>query len=98
MEFLEWSYSGIEGSLQKVGFFLGGLTIYIYIYIYIYSINVDSIWIPVKTYIKDEMKVDTEKRAVFVEEYIATDVQQVKERHHKVTEYQKKNEHKTLNL
>ena len=77
----------------------GGVTIYIYIYIYmcVYSppINVDSIWTPVKKYRKDEMKVDTEKEQCFFEEYVASDLQYVIERHHKVIEYQKKNEHKT---
>ena len=36
------------------------------IYIWSPSINVDSIWIPVKSYIKNEMKVDTEKRDLFL--------------------------------
>ena len=66
------------------------------IYVFSPSINVDSIWTPVKKYIKDEMKVDTEKEQCFFEEYIASDLQKIIERHHKVIEYQKKNDHKTL--
>ena len=66
------------------------------IYIFSPSINVDSIWTPVKKYIKDEMKVDTEKEQCFFGEYIASDLQQIIEQHHKVIEYQKKNDHKTL--
>ena len=66
------------------------------IYVFSPSINVDSIWTPVKKYIKDEMKVDTEKEQCFFEEYIASDLQKNIERHHKVIEYQKKNDHKTL--
>ena len=58
--------------------------------------NVDSIWTPVKKYVKDEMKVDTEKEQCFFEEYVPSELQQVIERHHKVIEYQKKNDHKTL--
>ena len=45
---------------------------------------------------KDEMKVDTEKEQCFFEEYIASDLQQIIEKHHKVIEYQKKNDHKAL--
>ena len=56
----------------------------------------DSIWIPVKKYIKDEMKLDFEKEQCFFEEYIASDLQKVIERHQKIIEHQKKNEHKTL--
>ena len=66
------------------------------IYVFSPSINVDSIWTPVKKYIKDEMKVDTEKEQCFFEEYIASDLQKIIERHHKVIEHQKKNDHKTL--
>ena len=66
------------------------------IYIWSPSINVDSIWTPVKKYINDEMKVNTEKEKVFFEEYFSADLQQVIERHHTVIEYQKKNDHKTL--
>ena len=66
------------------------------IYIYSPSINVGSIWTPVKKYIKDEMKVDTEKEQCFFEKYVASDLQQIMERHHKVIEFQKKNDHKTL--
>ena len=35
------------------------------IYIFSPSINVDSIWTPVKKYIRDEMKVDTEKEQCY---------------------------------
>ena len=66
------------------------------IYIWSPSINVDSIWTPVKKYIRDEMKVDTEKEQCFFEEYSSSDLQQIIEKHHKVIEYQKKNDHKTL--
>ena len=66
------------------------------IYIYSPSINVRDIWTPVKKYIKDEMKVDTEKEKFSLRSIFASELQQVIERHHKVIEYQKKNEHKTL--
>ena len=49
-----------------------------------------------KKYIKNEMKVDTEKEQCFLEEYIASHLQSVIEKHHKVIEYQKKNDHTSL--
>ena len=66
------------------------------IYIWSPSINVDSIWIPVKSYIKNEMKVDTEKETCFFEEYFPNDLEKVINTHHKVIEYQKKNDHTKL--
>ena len=49
-----------------------------------------------KKYVRDEMKVDTEKEQCFSEEYIASGLQQIIEKHHKIIEYQKKNDHNTL--
>ena len=47
------------------------------IYIWSPSINVDSIWVPVKSYIKLEMKVDAEKETCFFEEYFPNDLEKV---------------------
>ena len=37
----------------------------------------DSIWTPVKKYVKDEMKVDIEKEQCLFEECIASDLQKI---------------------
>ena len=52
----------------------------------------DTIYI----YIKDETKVHTENEQCFFEEYVASELQQIIERHHKVEEYQNMNDHETL--
>ena len=66
------------------------------IYIWSPSINVDSIWLPVKKYIKEGMKVDTEKEKCFFEEFIPEELEKVIETQHKITEYSKKNKFKKL--
>ena len=60
------------------------------IYIWSPSINVDSIWLPVKKYIKETMKVDTEKEKCFFEDFIPEELEKVIETQHKITEYSKK--------
>ena len=67
-----------------------------HIYFFSPSINVDSIWTPVKKYIKDDMKVDTEKSNAFLKNISHRIYKKNLERHHKVIEYQKKNDHKAL--
>ena len=66
------------------------------IYIWSPSINVDTIWNPVKKYIKEGMKVDTDKEKCFFEEFIPEELEKVIETQHKITEYSKKNKFKKL--
>ena len=68
------------------------------IYIWSPSINVDTctIWMPVKKYIKEGMKIDTEKEKCFFEEFIPEELEQVIETQHKITEYSKKHKFKKL--
>ena len=64
------------------------------IYIWSPSINVDTIWNPVKKYIKEGMKVDTDKEKCFFEEFIPEELEKVIETQHKITECSKKNKFK----
>ena len=66
------------------------------IYIWSPSINVDSIWIPVKKYVKEHMKIDTDKEPCFFEEFNAEDMEKIIDTQHKVIEYQKKHKMKKL--
>ena len=67
------------------------------IYIWSPSINVDTIWLPVKKYIKETMKVDTDKEQFFFEEFNPEDMERViDDTQHKITEYSKKKKIKKL--
>ena len=59
------------------------------IYIFSPSINVDSVWIPVKKYIENEMKIDTKKEQCYFEEYNATDLKNIIDTQHKIIEFMK---------
>ena len=61
------------------------------IYIWSPSINVDSIWLPVKKYIKEGMKIDTQKEKCFFREFVPEELEKVIETQHKITEYSKRN-------
>ena len=60
------------------------------IYIFSPSIDVDDTWNAVKKYIKDVMKVDTDKEKCFCDDYDPTALQKIIDTQHKVIEYQKK--------
>ena len=66
------------------------------IYIFSPSVNVDDTWKPVKKYITDVMKVDTEKEQVYYEEYDPIALKKLIETQHKVIDFQKKNKQKDL--
>ena len=66
------------------------------IYIWSPSINVDTMWNPEKKYIKEDMKVDTEKEKCYFEEFIPEALEKVIETQYKITEYSKKNKFKKL--
>ena len=44
------------------------------IYIFSPSINVDSVWLPVKKYIEHEMKINTKEEQCYFEEYNSNDL------------------------
>ena len=60
------------------------------------SISLDSIWLPVRHYVQNELKVDLEKEKCFFDEYIPEELDKVIKQQHKVIEYQKKNDYKKL--
>ena len=60
------------------------------VFIWSPSIEVDSIWLPVKKYIKHQMKVDTDKEKCWFEEFNVEDLEKVLDTQHKITEYSKK--------
>ena len=66
------------------------------IFIWSPSINVDTIWLPVKKYIKDQRKIDTDKEPCFFEEFNPEDMEKIIDTQHKVIEYQKKHKMKKL--
>ena len=66
------------------------------IYIWSPSINADTIWNPVKKYIREGMKVDTDKEKCFFEEFMPEELEKVIETQHKIIEYSKKNKFKKL--
>ena len=59
-------------------------------YIWLPLINVDSIWLLVKKYIKEEMKVNTGKEQVLFEDFHSEDLMKVIETLHRIIEYSKK--------
>jgi len=60
------------------------------VFIWSPSIEVDSIWLPVKKYIKQQMKIDTDKEKCWFEEFNVEDLERVLDTQHKITEYSKK--------
>ena len=60
------------------------------------TVNVDNTWTPVKKYITDVMKVDTEKEQVYYEEYDPIALKKLIYTQHKVIDFQKKNKQKDL--
>ena len=66
------------------------------IYIWSPSINVDSIWLPVKKYITETMKIDTDKDPCFFDEFHAEDMERIIDTQQKITEYSKKHKMKKL--
>ena len=69
---------------------------FVRIYIFSPTVNVDDTWTPVKKYITDVMKVDTEKEQVYYEEYDPIALKKLIETQHKVIDFQKKTKQKDL--
>ena len=54
------------------------------------SVSLDSIWLPVKKYIKEGLKVDNDKEPCWWDEFNVEDLERVIETQNKIIEYQKK--------
>ena len=69
------------------------------VYVFSPSVNHDSIWLPVKKYVKDELNVNEEKETCFFEEYKTEDLMKIIDTQTKVTKYLKdKKEKKLFNI
>ena len=66
------------------------------IFIWSPSVNLDSIWLPVKKYIKEGLKVDNDKEPCWWDEFNVEDLERVIETQNKIIEYQKKQGTKKL--
>ena len=66
------------------------------IYIFSASINVDSVWHPVKKYIKDVLKVDDEKEKIYYDDFHKEDLENILNLQYKISKFQKDNNYKTL--
>ena len=55
------------------------------VYVFSPSVNHDSIWLPVKKYVKDELKVNEDKEKCFFEEYKGEDLMKIIDTQTKVT-------------
>ena len=53
------------------------------------SVNLDSIWLPVKKYSKEGLKVDTDKEPCWWDEFSVVDLERVIGTQNKIFEYQK---------
>ena len=66
------------------------------VFVFSPSINHDSIWLPVKKYVKDELKVNEEKEQCFFEEYKTEDLMKIIDTQTKITKYLKDQKQKKL--
>ena len=66
------------------------------VYVFSPSVNHDSIWLPVKKYVKDELKVNEDKEKCFFEEYKSEDLMKIIDTQTKVTKYLKDNKEKKI--
>ena len=67
------------------------------IYIFSPSIDVDSVWVPVKKYIEDEMELkESDKENLYFDHYDPSQLQNIIDTQHNVIEYMKKKGHKNL--
>ena len=66
------------------------------IYIFSSSIHVDGVWTPVKKYIENNLKIDTEKERVYFDDFNPRDLENILNLQNKITQYQKDHDFKTL--
>ena len=53
------------------------------------SINVDSVWLPIKKYIENEIKISTKEEPCYFEEYNSNDLKHIIDIQHKIIEHMK---------
>ena len=70
--------------------------VYERVYVFSPSINHDSIWDPVKKYVKENLKVDLEKEQCFFEDYKSSDLLKIIDTQTKVTKFMKEQKQKKL--
>ena len=56
------------------------------------SVNLDSVWLPVKKYIQEGLKVDTDKEPCWWDAFNVVDLERVIETQNKIIEYQENKE------
>ena len=66
------------------------------IYIFSSSVHVDGVWAPVKKYIENNLKIDTEKEKVYFDDFNPKDLEHILNLQNKITQYQKDHDFKTL--
>ena len=66
------------------------------IFIWSSSIDLDSVWTPVKKYIEKDLNVNPEKEKVYFDTFNIDEMQKVLDLQHKINQFQKKNEHPKL--
>ena len=59
------------------------------IYIFSPSINVDSVWLPVKKYIEHDMNINTKDEPCYFEEYNSNGFKNIVDTQHKIIEFMK---------
>lgn len=60
------------------------------------SVDIDATWLPVKKYVSDVLKVDTDKEHCFYSEWDPVALEKVIAEQYKLVEYQKKAKHKRI--
>ena len=66
------------------------------VFVFSPSVNHDSIWLPVKKYVKDELNVNEENEKCFFEEYNGEDLMKIIDTQTKITKYLKDKKEKKL--
>ena len=66
------------------------------VYIFSSSVHVDGVWTPVKKYIENNLKIDTEKEKVYFDDFNPKDLEHILNLQNKITQYQKDHDFKTL--
>jgi hypothetical protein len=66
------------------------------IYIWSPSINVDTMWLPVKQYIKEHLKVDNDKEKIYFDDYKSEELDEVITTQKEIIQYMKDKEYKNL--
>ena len=66
------------------------------IFIFSPSVDIDATWLPVKRYVEDTLKVDTDKESCFFSEWDPAELERIISEQYKLVEWQKKQKHKRI--